>query len=641
MTGTVLPILRQCCYTPLRDVLRAQLTGRLDWKRTLRESDLPVIVQSTIQQVVQKSRLTRTEKAEVCDELIAHFEDGQQSGQSFQQLIRDFGDLDVAASLIRRSKKRNRSVFAKSVRAAGYLGLGAIVGYLLLAVYVWMGRANPHTDFLVKLNQTASEATDENQTAWPIYRETWIRHHVLNHQKNQRLRDIYATRGNGNIASGHLLKPDDAEWPKAVSLLRDYQEMLAAYREAGKRPRLGLELKTAYTDYERRDLQAMCPHLFDESGALLEETIAQPDFSGPPAFKKIMDGALVGILLPHVQEFRGVANLLTVDTRLAIEEDDSERAIENMKTIFAVAGHASESPILVCGVVSLAIDSVGFDLIAETLTEHPDFLSQQQLAELQSLLVDLPIREQIKIEGERAMVYDLIQRVYTDDGKGDGRLTVSGATSLDIMRGYLRQGRDISDTQTNWEVALERVSSPVSVLTSPSRKQVKRKYDELMDLFEQSLATPVSMQASPFEDSLAQTDTEQEYRLLGAVLPAARQIRNAMECRLTRRDAIVLALAAARFRNATGQFPKTAEELVPEFIDGIPMDPLTGGSMGFRSEDGQLKIYSVGSNLKDDGGAPMTEAKSGKPADSVRFYFQSPEIESFDGDWILWSSGDP
>ena len=63
-------------YTPMRDFLRGKLTGRLDLRRPLEESGLPIPIKRVIHRTVAKTLLWRLERLEVTHELISHFADG-------------------------------------------------------------------------------------------------------------------------------------------------------------------------------------------------------------------------------------------------------------------------------------------------------------------------------------------------------------------------------------------------------------------------------------------------------------------------------------------------------------------------------------------------------------------------------------
>jgi hypothetical protein len=58
-----------------------------------------------------------------------------------------------------------------------------------------------------------------------------------------------------------------------------------------------------------------------------------------------------------------------------------------------------------------------------------------------------------------------------------------------------------------------------------------------------------------------------------------------------------------------GQLPETLDELVPDFLPSVPIDPNGGKPLRYHpNSDGTYLLYSVGENGVDDGGDPLLEA---------------------------------
>ncbi len=61
-------------------------------------------------------------------------------------------------------------------------------------------------------------------------------------------------------------------------------------------------------------------------------------------------------------------------------------------------------------------------------------------------------------------------------------------------------------------------------------------------------------------------------------------------------------LALLRHKLAHGSYPATLSEIDPAFLPEIPLDPFTGTPLLYRTEGDGFLLYSIGQNLKDDGG---------------------------------------
>ncbi len=70
------------------------------------------------------------------------------------------------------------------------------------------------------------------------------------------------------------------------------------------------------------------------------------------------------------------------------------------------------------------------------------------------------------------------------------------------------------------------------------------------------------------------------------------------------------AIALKRYQLKNGNYPLNLDALVPEFLPVVPLDPVDGKPLRYRSDgnaDGTYLLYSVGLNLRDDGGNPALE----------------------------------
>lgn len=62
-----------------------------------------------------------------------------------------------------------------------------------------------------------------------------------------------------------------------------------------------------------------------------------------------------------------------------------------------------------------------------------------------------------------------------------------------------------------------------------------------------------------------------------------------------------MAIAVERFRRKNGKLPTDLKEVVPEFIEKVLDDPLTGKPLLYETRKEEFNVYSVGLNQVDDG----------------------------------------
>ena len=89
-------------------------------------SGLPEEARHLILQTIRQTRLSSEEQACVAEELIAHFADGLDSGESIEDMVDAFGDSKTTATLIRRAKQRGW-LQPRFVNIAAQAGMGFLI----------------------------------------------------------------------------------------------------------------------------------------------------------------------------------------------------------------------------------------------------------------------------------------------------------------------------------------------------------------------------------------------------------------------------------------------------------------------------------------------------------------------------------
>jgi hypothetical protein len=75
------------------------------------------------------------------------------------------------------------------------------------------------------------------------------------------------------------------------------------------------------------------------------------------------------------------------------------------------------------------------------------------------------------------------------------------------------------------------------------------------------------------------------------------------------------ALAIERYRLATGDVPGQLEQLVPDYLDAVPIDPFDGQPIRYRRTDPGYVLYSVFEDGQDNGGRSRDDVKRDEPHD--------------------------
>lgn len=607
--------LRRLTHTPLRDLLRLRATGRLDTDSALDASGLPESTRTLIKRVVKKTRLWPLERADVAHELIAHFRDAAppesletlaspkspESSESPESHViaaeRAFGDPRAAARLIARAKRRNRPLPVRfALRAIKWGGAAAL---LLACVYAY---------FVVRFY--GDQPTITRDYFSELYPET-------DRPEHERAAPLYQLAAN-TLRTEQTLRPErviqDAAWlAEASAFFDEHCDVLNAVYEASSRPVLGYTPKRRAAD-------------------------------GTPI-------PLIDVYHTHLNDIRHCGRALRTDAHVAAAESDGPRLVRALRAMPALARHARESPALIADLVSLAILTMWANEAADFLARTPSLFTDDDLLALGALARDNRDIANVRLEFERLQIHDYAQRVYTDDGKGDGRATGVGLATLPT---YV--GSTLDDEYLSRPTVIAALVAPAVAAFLPSRRALLEKADAFFDAIVEEERRPLwERDYARYLDLESMLDSNtigaKRYFLLDILLPSLWQASTHGPLLRQRLDALEVSLAIERFRRDHNRWPESLDELAPAYISAAPLDQFDGEPLRYRVVDGEPVLYSVGFDRVDDGGAPFTlkgktipgaAGSRWEPPERVRELLANPHAPGasrygLNADWVLFS----
>lgn len=623
------------------------ISSRIKAEEWVAASELPQEAKNLILRIVKRTRLWRQEKSAVAVELIAHFGDGIDAGASLEELQADFGAEGAAARLIRRSKLRCRPLPFRVLRSLAQATACMLVFYLVAMVYYATGSPNVATDYVAKFNASAL-AVPEEERAWPVYREALL---ALDHDRAQ------------NVLKLEGIEPVGTTWEEAVRFIEESESALAKTREAAAMAQLGYVRASAIHSEDRE----LWPQEY-ENDQLARASRHQStsdvlwDSSKPP---------LLTLKLPHLDELRRLSRLLHLDAIHAANLGDGDRALSNVVALLGMARQQYGSPTLIEQLVALDFAMQAVEATARTMRDHPTVFSDRQLVHLAHAFAGDQVVSIMNLEIERTSFQDIVQRVFTDDGRGDGRLTIDGLRKLGELRGALNHSSSLTHKDRVPAIAM----APLANFLSASRKDMTAMHKQIMDDCEATAARPYWEQGDALsQDSWKRLLTSsQKYWLVRLLTPAISRAFAVQQSAVGRRDGVLIALALELHRRREGSYPRSLDALSPDLLPNVPRDRFDGSMVRYRMVGDQAVVYSVGSDLDDDGGvlpyvpknywdAPAEGkedpgAKRNRDQFNERLRNETPRErrERFnrtaspssgrasrtatpDGDWILWHS---
>jgi hypothetical protein len=280
-----------------------------------------------------------------------------------------------------------------------------------------------------------------------------------------------------------------------------------------------------------------------------------------------------------------VSQLLYVDALLRIDEGDLAGAADEIKAIVDAGRALGNDPILAAqaGRVTAVVTAVA---TLERLLAHGE-MPAATLVEMQKLLEDEarhPIAL-VSLQGGRAAVEKLFEDVRTGR-TGVPALFESPSRSFPAI---IYTWRSIRENQT---LLLAHNTRMVELAKRPAPEQGPALEQYADGVYGQNLGLIPRIYLFPFHENFG-----------FARSAGAWQSRHRAALNLA-----VLALASERFRLDHGRWPKSAGDLVPAYVEAVPYDPYTGGSLHWKPKGKRLLVYP-GSGDHIDG---MAEVYTGR-----------------------------
>ena len=283
---------------------------------------------------------------------------------------------------------------------------------------------------------------------------------------------------------------------------------------------------------------------------------------------KYEDG--MSALLPHVQKLRGAARLLQLDAQRCAWHGDVPGTTRAMHGMFRAAASLDDEPVLISQLVRNAIQGMACRELARSLPHvsfTPDDLKllRQDLAAAQSRV---PMQQ--AWSGERVLGMTAFHDPQAAREMHPGRLGVHWAFIRgDDLISYLQVMAHMEAAAAEpWPAALAEVQK--------AEQEVKTLAGSGLD----HLRHPLTLLFVPAGKAAFQAGARND-----AMLAAADT-----------------AIAIELFRRQHGQLPAKLAELVPRFLDAVPTDPFDGQPLRYLLQPNEYRIYSIGTNGKDDGG---------------------------------------
>ena len=310
-------------------------------------------------------------------------------------------------------------------------------------------------------------------------------------------------------------------------------------------------------------------------------------------------------LLPHLSELRSCARLLAAKAKIEAENGNIDKALHTTLTGLRTSKSLSNEPVLISQLVKIAMESIALrtmeevinkgeanlnlyqTLLSEIANERKNTLSKDALKGefvifgLPGMFRNRKLAKETLADFEKKFA-QMSEKEKEEVKKHFGDSGVSGDTKKSMLK--------FMDEYWNEEISvyIETMFKMIP-LTGKSYWEGKGKIDELAR----------NLQKMPVKKAVL---TKQ---LLQALIRAYTQ-----EAKL---DALLgaaeIGIANRIYRLKNGKFVDNLNQLTPEILSSLPLDPFTGKDYIYKKKDKGFIVYSVGEDLVDDGGVEKSYTK--------------------------------
>ncbi|MGD9857947.1 MAG: hypothetical protein AB7U20_23630 [Planctomycetaceae bacterium] len=301
------------------------------------------------------------------------------------------------------------------------------------------------------------------------------------------------------------------------------------------------------------------------------------------------DSGLINVVMQTEQNSREAARVLTAQAMLELGSGEIDRAFELTLACHRLARQISEHPTIIGSLISIALEAMVTQGDSAIVVDRR--LTTEQAAEFRRRLQALPPTRtiaEICDRGERFMALDSTLSLFAGRAIDD---QIPGAA--------VRMGFNPNPSLRRFN---EFYDEAIDVLKLSDPNERSRGFAELDERVSRRLEQDAHWWlqfALHSRSAVSEWIGDVLVRLLWPVLEQAAVAQDRRTIRLALCD---IGYALAEFRAGQGRFPEALDDLVPAFIEAVPLDPYTGAPYRYQLTDGGFLLHSVSQNGVDDGG---------------------------------------
>ena len=314
--------------------------------------------------------------------------------------------------------------------------------------------------------------------------------------------------------------------------------------------------------------------------------------------------------LAAAQELRSFVRIGLVDQMRCLHEGDVDEAWKLARAGYRSGGHASRRGPIIAGLVGIALHAMSAGGM-QRWAEHPAVTADQLRTGLAQVKADFAL-----YESQSNMLrteYLALRNSLRIPGWMGNRNSFGGdinAIPARVQLGFLWM---VGEPELTIRLYRQIIANQIREIDQPlalRRMLVGSGFAMLFD-------TDPTVTRAPGDLDANQIDRAVKLSIVSKmILPARKQMDNAFQRFLGRQATLEVLLAAQAYRRVQGEFPENLDQLVPLYLEAVPLDPCdrSGGRLLYRRDSPtKALVWSVGEDGTDNDGT--IESEHVRPAD--------------------------
>jgi hypothetical protein len=306
-------------------------------------------------------------------------------------------------------------------------------------------------------------------------------------------------------------------------------------------------------------------------------------------------------MLPVVQEMRAFVRLAMLEHARLLHERNLDEAWQWSRAAFRSGGHTSHRGCIIQGLVGIAIHAMSTNGMAQW-AEQPGVSEEQLKQAIAQIKSDFALYEKESniFKAEYLMTRNTLLSSSWFQMVSSGSM---GSGNSPVPASIVKMGLwVVGEAELTLRLIRPIYANQLPELDKPVSQRRKPAGSGMIMLFDQDPAValaPRQLDVASIERRFAGSWVA---RLLA---PASKQADNAMLRLRCRQAAAEAMLAAQAYHRSHGEFPMSLAELVPNFLDAVPLDPCdpSGAMLLYRRDEAsKAVVWSVGEDGTDSGG---------------------------------------